>query len=736
VSARIIPWRWLTGVARNNLLTHAPLPSFRQLASLARATEMTDAELAAPWTRKGDIAGWLTRSTWSLTLIVLWRQKCQPDRRVTVWVPDFFCNAALAGVRATGAELIFFPVNKNLEPNAPACRALAADSPPDIAVHVHYFGKPREGRVLRDLCGAHGAWLVEDAAHIVRQAPSIGTIGDFILYSPHKHLPIPDGAVLVITPAGASKVGPHGAVEVGPPESWALQLSDLARTPLGRPRLLQSPLGWLSKRVLQKCAIRPKSARALFSSENTAEALPHQAAIGPVAASRIMRRLLRPELARLALIRQEGIANQMLWDYLLRGMPAARDLSPSERVPIGEWAPYLAQFACEREARDAERRAELPAGLPFSTWPDLPPEVVCAKDEHRDAWELRHTRVYLPVHHTLDKQEMLAACKHSKWGEHAQDGVELVWDRVTRREWEAMLANAGRSNLLQSWCYGEAKSKNESWSVKRGVFYRRGEALAIVQTLNRRVAGMLRIIRINRGPLFLPGATSRDRELVWERLASIGNARRGRILSVAPELPLTAGSLAMLAAQGFRQSSSAHTESIWADLSLSAEQLSKQLSGRWRRTVKHIGQPETAGLSLDATTNGDAYEWLMERYADLMEAHNFLGIPVPVLGAFRECDERSALILFASRSGERLAGICLAIHGEAATYVVGWNGTEGRKLGANHFLFWSAMIRLKAMGLKWFDLGGISEERTPGISAFKLGLGGERYELVGEYLKW
>jgi hypothetical protein len=33
-------------------------------------------------------------------------------------------------------------------------------------------------------------------------------------------------------------------------------------------------------------------------------------------------------------------------------------------------------------------------------------------------------------------------------------------------------------------------------------------------------------------------------------------------------------------------------------------------------------------------------------------------------------------------------------------------------------------------------LGGIDEELTPGISAFKLGLGGEQYELVGEYWKW
>ena len=41
-----------------------------------------------------------------------------------------------------------------------------------------------------------------------------------------------------------------------------------------------------------------------------------------------------------------------------------------------------------------------------------------------------------------------------------------------------------------------------------------------------------------------------------------------------------------------------------------------------------------------------------------------------------------------------------------------------------------------SFGHKSLHLGGISQEHTPGITAFKLGLNGERYELVGEYWKW
>ena len=94
--------------------------------------------------------------------------------------------------------------------------------------------------------------------------------------------------------------------------------------------------------------------------------------------------------------------------------------------------------------------------------------------------------------------------------------------------------------------------------------------------------------------------------------------------------------------------------------------------------------------------------------------------------------EQPIQILKAFSNDELLAGICVVSHGTAATYLLGWNGEEGRRLKANHFLLWNAMMLLKKQGFRWFDLGGIDEDSTPGISDFKLGVNGERYALVGE----
>ena len=86
--------------------------------------------------------------------------------------------------------------------------------------------------------------------------------------------------------------------------------------------------------------------------------------------------------------------------------------------------------------------------------------------------------------------------------------------------------------------------------------------------------------------------------------------------------------------------------------------------------------------------------------------------------------------------GEPVAGVYLAFHGSAATYLLGWSGNQGRRSRASHYLLWHSIEYLKQLGLLGFDLGGIDASANPGIARFKLGIGGERYELVGEYCRW
>jgi len=712
-------------------VTQAPLPTWAQLGRALWQRPVSDDQSTAPWRRSGEIAGWLSRSAWSLALIALWRRARVDGPPITVWLPDFFCNAALEALRRADVRLLFYPVTDNLTPNLPACRALAAATPPDLFVLVHYFGEPSPAAPVRDFCARYRAWLVEDAAHVLRPVTGVGSYGDFVLYSIHKHLPVSDGAILVARPSGPGELGESGLAALGPPESWAGQLADLSRasgtqnSASGRARV------WLAKRTLQTLGVGASG----VSSAPFVDPIPAPPAppLGDPSPSRLSRRLLGGVLGDLAQIATTRHRHQLLWDEVCAadGGGGAGPVSAVARPVHREWTPYLAGYAAGESAA-AIYEGWLSRALPVTTWPDLPPEVAATPELHPVAWRHRHSRVYLPVQQSLRTR---AIASRAVVGRDTDPPVPVrtVWDAVTEAEWNRLLLASERSNLLQGWAYGNARAQISGWRVRRAVFYVDERPVAFTQVLQKRIGGLLTVSRINRGPLQIGPASAVERRAVLGEVASLGRAISGRALAIAPELPLSGESLLLMARLGFRERPIPGAASIWIDLADDGEVLRKRLDSKWRNMLTVA---EKSGLQLEVGSSGALFDWMLARYETLLHEKDFRGPAPALLRAWRGTAAHEFVVLRAIREGEPIAGICVALHAASATYLLGWNGDLGRQFKANQFLLWNAVGHLKAAGLRWLDLGGISEDDTPGIAAFKLGMNGERYELAGEFVRW
>jgi perosamine synthetase len=65
---------------------------------------------------------------------------------------------------------------------------------------THFFGLPKALEQLSSWCAQRGITLVEDCSHVLffdgHRPPSTGGHGDFVISSPYKFLPSPDGGVL------------------------------------------------------------------------------------------------------------------------------------------------------------------------------------------------------------------------------------------------------------------------------------------------------------------------------------------------------------------------------------------------------------------------------------------------------------------------------------------------------------------------------------------------------------
>jgi dTDP-4-amino-4,6-dideoxygalactose transaminase len=121
------------------------------------------------------------------------------SRRGPVLVPEYHHGNEVAALRAAGAEVVFYPIGSDFEPDLDALARLCRRGASALFV-IHYLGWPQPLDSIEGLCRKHGLILIEDCALAFLSegngAP-LGSRGDYAVFCLYKTLPIPNGGVLV-----------------------------------------------------------------------------------------------------------------------------------------------------------------------------------------------------------------------------------------------------------------------------------------------------------------------------------------------------------------------------------------------------------------------------------------------------------------------------------------------------------------------------------------------------------
>ncbi|MBA4382858.1 MAG: hypothetical protein C0406_09860, partial [Sideroxydans sp.] len=302
-----------------------------------------------------------------------------------------------------------------------------------------------------------------------------------------------------------------------------------------------------------------------------------------------------------------------------------------------------------------------------------------------------------------------------------------------QKEWTYLLSRCEHPNLLQTWEYGEAKRAAEGWQPVRGTLMCGDTQVGVVQALVKRIPFLGGIVRINRGPLFICSSGSVTDAVVGGSLKILHRYwvdQEKLPLLIAPEVEKTTQNMEMFAQFGYQPVLGNGWSSAIIDLTADEDTLHRQLQQKWRN---QLHQAQRMGLTLDVSASEGALNLLLNEYRKLMRMKQFSGPSERLIRELaRQLQARQRMqILFACKDNHPVAGILVVGVVGSCTYLVGWNSEEGRKLQAGNFLLWEAMLHFKRIGFHWFDVGGLSEERTPSITKFKRGLGGSEYQLVG-----
>lgn len=708
-------------------LTLAPLPRLKTLLSAWLKSVSTDQVLAQPWCRDGEVSLWFSRSSWSLAVVAKSRQ-LQIKRAPVIWLPDYFCEAALQPLRKTAARIFFYPVDATATPNEAECEQLAAAGPPDIFVVVHYFGRPSHVPWLPSFCKQHGAWLIEDAAHVLYPSCGVGDHGDVVLYSPHKHLPIPDGALLVVRKCGPSRLAEnHSALNcLLKTQAHFFEQQPPTRMPVAI---------WLVKRTLQRLGLR-RQAKATVSGGVVGMAQ-SQSLLHP-RMSELARKFLAVELPNLSEIAELRHARNKLWSRFFTLLEHQHVSGDANGVCGTNFVPYLARLILKTEAV-AHSTADLLSrtGIPTTTWPDFPPEVIANPGKHEAALAMHRQSIFVPIHQTISDRDMAIAIRR------LVSAITAHWTvrQLERDEWVGYWARCGMSNMLQAWEYGTAKTVAEGWKAYRFlVCDNMHKPIGLTQILARELPVLGGVARLNRGPLII--GEQEDTRLIPLKLAVISALsletlrRRWWRLMLAPELPASDVANSGLRILGCKRRSGPAWSSGRLFLKRDEASILMGLDGKWRNGLRK-------GLSLSVTATlqpaeDENLEVLVRQYSQLQKNKSFSGLSEHLLRALAVEGESASwgFNLFSSHApdGEQLGMLVSVRSGDTSVYLVGTTTENGRKCQANSVMLWQAILKARADGCAWFDIGGLNETTPKGIAAFKRGLKADPYVLVGEWV--
>ncbi len=362
------------------------MPSWQDFAALVSGPDIGDSELAAPWITGNESAFWFSRSVWAMEAILSSWQAAKPSRRPVVWLPDYFCNQSTWSLRQSDAKLVFYPIGSDFQPKWPECTTMAEAEPPDLFFLVHYFGSPANARRAREFCDRTEATLIEDAAHALGPCDGIGGFGDFVFYSPHKIMAVPDGGLLLIR-----RHDDEGRNAI---------YTDQSRHKPPCPGL------WMAKRIVQKTL--PDFALNMLAARRRPDFTddpPFQDICRKTRISGVARRMIAAQSDKLALIATTRRDNAVRLARAVEGIKGCRPAFTMDEN--GDMVPYrfVLRFD-DKDAANAYFRKIQARKCPVESWPDLPPEVTSAPEIHADAIKLRRTLVLLPLHHSVPVEEL------------------------------------------------------------------------------------------------------------------------------------------------------------------------------------------------------------------------------------------------------------------------------------------------------------------------------------------
>lgn len=649
----------------------------------------------------------LSESCMSINLIINAYKKVKGKNKVYIWLPDFFCNQTVYSFKEDWMIIVYYPIDKCLDPNWHVIREQSKEQQLDIFIFTHYFGKYHSSICnAKEICKMCEAILIEDCAHILYATGKIGKSGDFVIYSPHKQIPVCDGAVLQCNKKDSN-------IDI---------YNEVSKLYQGLKRK-KNDTSWYIKKGIQKI-LPVHRALTYYSGVHIGDNIKDFHAPKKISPSayNVLCAYTYEQLKKIAYIRRDNL--ETINFIMKRLFPDIMPLMDSTSD-----VPYMAVYSLENYLDKKSVTDELlKKDFTVLYWPDIPYNLK-KTEEHLNAFILSENVITLPIHQGITPQQLIKKfCE--KREERKKYDITIDIATITKERWDSLFSQYKITNIPQEWIYGETKSKTEGWKIIRGIIVKDGRDIGSIQILEKKIAGLTVAVRVNRGPLLAERYNNFQMHLLVMRQVQKMYRDCTPILW-APYLKMCPDNLKAMSDYGWRCRNYFGFSSSIVDLSLSEDKLYKNLKSNWRKNLNK------AKKCVSIRFNDYNAQVVIRLYDQFLKKKNIPGIPQHILTYLFNLDRVPLEVLTAhNEKGEMIAYKVLYLHGNTATSFIAWNTDEGLEKNARTLLIYESMIWLKKNGFDYFDLGGVDDISTEAVAKYKRGMGGTDYRLIGEFIKY
>jgi hypothetical protein len=307
--------------------------------------------------------------------------------------------------------------------------------------------------------------------------------------------------------------------------------------------------------------------------------------------------------------------------------------------------------------------------------------------------------------------------------------MSQAWEEIDQATARRLLALAPRLPFEQGWAHAQAMAATGMAAMR---FLALGEE-AVATICERRWWGLWPVRECLRGPVWIrPPGSGGSTDAAMDGFMRMAFRRHPFAMSFwTTDLADAHHADAVARRAGMRRVMTGHATAIVPVLADPLAQRAR-LHGKWRNA---LAAAEARGrLRAHATRERRAVVEVVERYEGLRRARGFAGPPGRMLAAMATLEDPGRVFAVVAERGAATAAAGLFfVHGDEATWVAGFSTPDGLKEGGHRLVLMAALAELRRMGVARLDLGGVATDGAPGITRFKLGLGGSLAVLPGTW---